>query len=419
MESAVGTPPAGTPLFAAAREGHGMVIAPTGKGKTRNALIPHLLWYPGSTVVIDVKGELTNVTANRRRKMGQTVHVLDPFGITSEPSGSFNPFDLLGVAGSETPIEQLAMELPSMMHGTQGGSLPDPFWDIRADGLLAGVAGAAEAAFGADERNVVKMREMLMGDDSTYSLAVLLDTKKKQLPHLSYQQIASHLQTEDRCRSSILATATQHFGYTYGVEKCLTETSIDLEGLRAGKPVTVYLVIPARRLHSHGNLLRYWVSGLLSLLLSRTRAPKRETLFLIDEAAQLGELEQLRTALTLMRGYGVRTFSFWQDLAQLKRLYRDWQTLLNNCGSIQIFGANNYLAATMLARLTGKHASADDILCLPADEQLVVDCGRVRRMKKPDYLRDEIYSGLYDRNPAYDYETDDDEPEPSLPGLSA
>ncbi len=52
---------------------------------------------------------------------------------------------------------------------------------------------AAETVFGKDEGNVVKMREMLMGDDTTYSLAVLLDTKKKQLPHLSCQQIASHL----------------------------------------------------------------------------------------------------------------------------------------------------------------------------------------------------------------------------------
>ena len=42
---------------------------------------------------------------------------------------------------------------------------------------------------------------------------------------------------------------------------------------------------------------------------------------LIDEAAQLGTLDELRSAITLMRGYGVKGWSFWQDLSQLQRIY--------------------------------------------------------------------------------------------------
>jgi hypothetical protein len=50
---------------------------------------------------------------------------------------------------------------------------------------------------------------------------------------------------------------------------------------------------------------------------------------------------------------------------------------------------------------------------------VVIENGRVRRMKKTDYLRDSIYQGLYDRNPAYDIDPDDDDPEPDLPGLAS
>ena len=69
--------------------------------------------------------------------------------------------------------------------------------------------------------------------NGTPFFAAARDTKKKELPHLSYQQIASHLQTEDRCRSSILATATQHFGYTYGVEPDEDDPEPPLPGLSA------------------------------------------------------------------------------------------------------------------------------------------------------------------------------------------
>ena len=58
---------------------HLMTFAPTGSGKGRGIIIPTLLSYPGSVVVIDPKGENYKVTARRRREMGHQVVVLDPF----------------------------------------------------------------------------------------------------------------------------------------------------------------------------------------------------------------------------------------------------------------------------------------------------------------------------------------------------
>ena len=46
---------------------------------------------------------------------------------------------------------------------------------------------------------------------------------------------------------------------------------------------------------------------MMAALSRRRHRPERPTLLLIDEAAQLGPLDELRTAVTLMRGYGVNT----------------------------------------------------------------------------------------------------------------
>ena len=64
-------------------DGHTLVFAPTGKGKSRGVVIPNLLNWPGPAVVIDVKGELSATTAEYRRDvLGQEVHILDPWGVT-------------------------------------------------------------------------------------------------------------------------------------------------------------------------------------------------------------------------------------------------------------------------------------------------------------------------------------------------
>ncbi|MEL6613200.1 MAG: TraM recognition domain-containing protein, partial [Bacteroidota bacterium] len=120
-------------------------------------------------------------------------------------------------------------------------------------------------------------------------------------------------------------------------------------------------------------------------------------LFLLDEAAQLGTLHDLVTAVTLLRGYGVRVWSFWQDLAQLKANYpKAWPTLLANARTLQLFEPH-WLFRRELATLL--HVLPDD-LALPPDAQLLVGPDGVpRRARKADYLTDALFAGHFDANP--------------------
>jgi len=66
-----------------------LVIAPTRAGKTRGIVIPTILTYKGSKVVIDPKRELIEKTADAERRAGRAVHVID-WTDPSSPSG-WNP----------------------------------------------------------------------------------------------------------------------------------------------------------------------------------------------------------------------------------------------------------------------------------------------------------------------------------------
>jgi type IV secretion system protein VirD4 len=394
------------PVFSLDLESHIAVLGPTGSGKGVGSLMPTLLTYGGSIVMIDVKGEAVAVTARRRKQMGQHVVVIDPFGITAwKEAGAFNPLDIQTYLGG--PVEDLAMELPQLMRDdadkSSHASKEGGFWDVKADGLVAGLLAHLLSAPAAETgRTLIALRDLLMADDATYAMAVLMDKAGTTMPALATRQLASFLSTTEVTRSGILATATDRVSAMFhpGIEKALASTSFDLNALRAGKPMTIYLVIPPGKLRSHGRVLRIWISALLSLMQTRTELPVLPTLFLVDEAAQLGVFDQLRTALTLLRGYGVRTVTYWQDMSQLKRLYPDWETLLNNC-SVQVMGANTLAAAKAAAELTGASFTPEMILALPSTQAVLIEKGQSQRVEKLNYLTDDLFRGLAAAHPMF------------------
>lgn len=114
--------------------------------------------------------------------------------------------------------------------------------------------------------------------------------------------------------------------------------------------------------------------------------------------AQLGTLPVLRQAITLLRGSGLVTHTFWQDLSQLRQCYpNDWESILNNSGMLQVFGITNHNMAKEWAELLGLR---------PQDlDQLAGGNTAVRRQgkgslvcRRPDYLKDPIFAGLFDAN---------------------
>jgi len=412
----VGTEPGEPLLYAGDR--HLLTIAPTGSGKGRGAIIPTLLSYPGPTIVIDPKGENYRVTGRYRRELGHEVHVIDPFGLTGETTDSLNPFDVFRLPGAEfdADAEMLAELLASGKKGSK-----DPFWDIAAHGLISGLIAYIATCKGPEERHFGELKRLMWGGSTIYNLAVVLDTAKN-MPSYAYEEIAGFVDTTDVTRSGILAVARAHARIlgSDAVRRSLGPTSIDMNAFVRGDPMTIYFIIPPTKLESHQALLRLWIGTLLLVLMQREGKAQRQTLFLLDECAQLGNLSALRQAVTLMRGYGLQVWMFFQDLSQMKRLYADdWETMVNNCGVMQTFGLNTHLVASGMAEMMGG-VKADDLRFLPAELQVTVTPGQPPMIaRRPDYLTDKVFAGRFDPNPLYGDLADKDdwfaphpEPEP-------
>jgi type IV secretion system protein VirD4 len=331
--------------------------------------------------------------------MGQRVHVLDPFGITGciQPD-SLNPFDMLGPLRTAS-VDDMRVLTDAVVQQKALGKNQDPYWDSRAAQLITDAirycARQLPQPTLRDVRMVVEDYDQLSGMDRN-SGTLRVCHPDTTVPFVTYGMAT------DRTRICITSTAIEHLSFiTDGaVAGSLFNSTIDLKKVERGDPMTIYMVLPPDKLASHGKLLRLWLVVLLNTMAKRRCFPGRPTLFLVDEAAQLGEMKQLVTAITLMRGYGVRVWSFFQDLAQIRSTYPGaWEAILNNCSFHQYFGASTPMAARQLQEHLGDTCPRPVSSLKPNQLALYRPRTRGAVMRMPDYLTDAMFQGIYDPNP--------------------
>ena len=382
--------------------GHLMTIAPTGAGKGVSCIIPTLLRFPGPTIVIDPKGENYAVTAERRRELGQEIILLDPMGITGGDASALNPLDLIDPDDSMS-IDDAAALSSLLTGGIEKADPQNAFWYQRGEQLTTGLIQHIAVSRPAETRNLTELRRLLNLPAERF--VELVSEEMAPSPDPDVRSVAGMLTNPAvEMVGSVMGMAQNSLEFLRGglIEAATTTSSFDLEAVTRGDPLSIYMVIPPDKLESHRNLLRVWIGALMAALMRRRAPPPHRTLFILDEAAQLGSLDQLRQAITLMRGYGLQTWSFWQDLSQLTNLYpSDWETMYNNCRVHQSFGFTNLRAAERAADLAGFYDPLE-VLGLDADEMILSIAGDEAVIaRKPNYLSDPAFRSLYAENPFY------------------
>ena len=377
--------------------GHLMTIASTGSGKGTGCIIPALLRHKGPVVVIDPKGENYAITARARREMGQKIILLDPFEITGAARQDyFNPLSMI-INFKNGQIEQCKML--AQMIVIQNPYNRDPFWDKSAEKLITGLLLYIAESCPPALQNLYELRYMLNQSmkEMDFTLQQMMKAKNPET-----NMVASSITgAEPKVRASIISTAQYHIDFMAGdlIAGATHRTSFDLDDIINSKPLSIYIVIPPDKIDTCSKLIRLWIGSLLNLVMMRKRIPDQRTLFILDEAAQLGHLKPLSKAITLLRGYGLQTWSFWQDISQLSSLYPDWETLYNNCQIHQDFGITNTRFARQAAYITG-YPHYKEILKLDNNKMILQMAGEEAVIaQRPDYLKDVLFKGMADPNP--------------------
>lgn len=355
----------GEQMIGIADNRHLLTIAGSRAGKGTSAIVPNLLLYTGSVLVLDPKGENATLTAERRGQgrgvaaggLGQDVYVIDPFRVAEVDDAyrsGFNPLAGLDPSADDfiDECDAIADALVVEDKGGEGGS----FWTSSARSVLRGYIAWVAAAPGVQRRDLNEVRRLIFlspGGDGVgpfeEQLFAMLTDPEADTPPLAHgvphEAASSLIGMSDRERSSVLSTVRENIAFLSSPPMAATlsdgNRSPDLKAWKFGNSA-VYLCLPASRLHRHFRMFRLFINRLLGAVEATKEVPGPPALMILDEMHVLGHMKALETAAGLLAGYGVRIWSIWQDIAQLKQIYKDrWETFLGNASVFQTFGLND------------------------------------------------------------------------------
>lgn len=370
---------------------HIVTVAGSRSGKGRSILIPNLLTWKGSVVVNDPKGENATITAVLRSHIsGHAVVVIDPHGAADVPANlraAFNPLDLIDGDADEA-IDIAAAIGEAMMIDSGDGK--DIHWTESARQLVEAVMLHVAVTETGKARSLVRVRRLLTMGDPDYAEMLSAEEvarkgdKARTIGPFDalWQSMSSSLAANEAVRDviagaansiqdmgenergSVMSTARRNTKFidSRWMRKCLEgggQTTLDIDALKAAPHgLSVFICMPARFIATHARFLRLMFNLIFYRMEAQGLAKPAcglPVLMLMDEVSALGRFEVIDKAAGLMAGYGVKLWSVWQDLGQLKRHYREsWETFLGNAGILQCFANSDMTTLEWLSKRMGE-----------------------------------------------------------------
>ncbi len=336
--------------------GHILTIAATRAGKGATQIVPNLLTYQGSMVIIDPKGENYAMTHAHRRKFSRVLRV-DPFRITEgwDAEAAFSKFNPMEFITDASAARRLARALLGEM--PQGDN---QFWYQEAANLLTGILLYVVEV--SQTPTLGKFRDLLSKPEADL-LKILENAARTTQQRVVKTAFNRFIGSDEKLRSGVLSqiNASTAIWDEPAMLETVSACHFSFANMR-DMPLTVYIILPFDKLHSHSAFLKLIVSQFYQAMITPAPPPKLPVVCLIDEFPALGRMDELVKALGEIAGYGVRFWLFAQGLNQLKSIYpKDWETILAQCATQSYFGITDPISAELLSKQLGNKTVAYEV----------------------------------------------------------
>ncbi|MFZ4071808.1 MAG: type IV secretory system conjugative DNA transfer family protein [Caulobacterales bacterium] len=349
---------------------HQLLIGASRSGKGRGHVVPTLLAWPRSALVLDVKGELADGddrhgfpgTAGFRETLGPVLR----FAPTRAESAAFNPLFEVRRGANEVRDVQNIVEI---IVDPAGDGRHQDFWDRSAKQVLVGVILHVLYAEPPPRKTLAVVREKLRdlqatSDEMRRTLHRRNPSSRAPEVHPEVLHAAtSFLAGEERLQSGVKATAESFFGLFADpiVASKTARSDFRIADLMCGeKPVSLFLQPPPSDAARLMPLMRLMLNQIArGLMEDQTHAAdgreKRQRLLMcLDEFPQLGRMPFFETAMGAMAGYGLKAYLVCQSLNHITRAYGRDNVILDNCHVVTAFAAADMETAKRIAEMAGE-----------------------------------------------------------------
>ncbi|WP_312166633.1 type IV secretory system conjugative DNA transfer family protein [Phenylobacterium sp.] len=344
-------------------EHHTLIVARTRTGKGTRVIVPTLLRYAGSAIVIDPKGENAAITARVRLGMlNRAVHIVNPWGelaSTFKERGltpaTFNPLDVLD--RNDPNAVAVAQALAGAVCPSPPGD-KDRFWQGSAANVLAAVLLWITDQPG-ETKTLARAREIvsLSRKDFTDKFLAPMAASSAFGGAIS-EMVSPFLDLAQETYSGIMSNLSENTKFLSDpqIKAATAHSSFDMADL-IRDPVTVYLVIPPDRIDTQRTWLRLMTTAAMHTFKRHPleERPAHRCMILMDEFPALGRIDDMPRDIATMSGYGIDFTLIVQGLDQLKDLYGAAAgTILSNCAYKWFCNVNDLESAKYLSDTLGK-----------------------------------------------------------------
>ena len=325
------------------------VLAPPGAGKTAGVVIPTLLSCGNSMVIIDIKGELYDVTAKRR---GEFSNVLR-FAPAEDNSMAWNPLDKEVLPQNWPDMIQTVDRIASVLIPVRDES---DYWNLSARSCLVFYALYLIHQHGETNLADIRATALETGDPQGWIEEALIDAGDA-LPQRVIEEGNILVSKADKEFSGVFSSFIKCLNVFADQRVAKATSSNDFTATQLRKQRTsLYLAVSAVDIDRLAPLFRLFLESIaLHLLATSPASDDVNVTFILDEFIRLGKMKVLIENPALSRASRFNSVFIAQDSAQIESLYgaSGMSELETTTAYKVIFQQNNIATAEKISRMIG------------------------------------------------------------------
>ena len=313
----MGSPKSKKPFIVSRTFPHALVVAPTGRGKGVGFVIPNLLTYRGSAVVLDVKGENFRETSRFRASTGDKVFRFAPTD-WERPTHRYNP--LARIAALKNPNrQQMELKLTAKLFLQTDNE--------KLSGLLAGgidlFVAAGLLAFERGNPTIGEIyRITASGGNKQLEFLKRAEEVKNPSAKLIFERMASTNNDTLTSYLSLLMTSGLDTWDNRAIDAATATSDFSFRDIRR-QPHAIYLVVESEMVGPLAPLIRLFFSDLIASL--QAAEPGKDepwpVMIMLDEFDRLGKMPIVAESIKTLRSYGGNLAIVTQTIPALDEIY--------------------------------------------------------------------------------------------------
>jgi len=309
-----------------------ILAAPTRSGKGVGVVIPNLLEYQESMVVLDIKQENFDLTSGWRASQGHEIYLFNPFA-EDRRTHRWNPLSYI----SPDPSFRISdiQSIAAMLY--PDGSDGQKFWVSQARNAFTAFTLYLFENFDTERKlelpfkaqrfpTLGEVYRLSSGDGSDLRAYLQGLTTRPFLSKDAKTAFANLLSQAEETFASIMGTFKEPLNAWINpvLDEATSRNDFLLTDVRK-KKMTIYIGIQPNKLAESRLVINLFFSQLINVntreLPRNNPELKHQCLLLMDEFTSIGKVEILATSVSYMAGYNIRLLPIIQSMAQLDATY--------------------------------------------------------------------------------------------------